>query len=64
MVEGVAKVTLAFSSLQIGYDKAASAAKKAHAEGKTLKEAAIGLGVVTPEKFDEVVRPEKMLSPS
>ena len=44
----------------IGYDNAAKVAKKAHAEGTTLKEAAIALGLLTGEKFDEVVRPEKM----
>jgi fumarate hydratase class II len=47
----------------IGYDNAAKVAKKAHAENKTLKEAAIELGLLTSEKFDEVVRPEKMIGP-
>lgn len=47
----------------IGYDKAAQVAKKAHAENTTLKEAAVALGFLTPEKFDEVVRPESMLGP-
>jgi fumarate hydratase class II len=47
---------------KIGYDKAAAAAKKAHAEGKTLKEAAVELGVVSPEDFDKWVRPELMIS--
>lgn len=45
----------------IGYDNAAKIAKKAHAENKTLKEAAMELGLLTSEKFDEVVRPEKMV---
>ena len=45
----------------IGYDNAAKVAKKAHKENKTLKEAAIELGLLTEEKFDEVVRPEKMI---
>jgi fumarate hydratase class II len=45
----------------IGYDNAAKIAKKAHAEGKTLKEVAIELGLLSSEKFDEVVRPEKMV---
>ena len=49
---------------QVGYDKAAAAAKKAHAEGKTLKEAAVELGVVTPDEFDAWVRPELMIGPS
>jgi fumarate hydratase class II len=47
----------------IGYDNAAKVAKKAHAEGTTLKEAAIALDLLTEEKFDEVVRPEKMTGP-
>ncbi len=45
----------------IGYDNAAKVAKKAHKENKTLKEAALELGLLTSEKFDEVVRPEKMI---
>jgi len=48
----------------IGYDKAAAAAKKAHKEGSSLKEAAIKLGYLTEKQFDEWVRPEKMISPS
>lgn len=47
----------------IGYDNAAKAAKKAHKENKTLKEAVLELGLLTSEKFDEVVRPEKMIGP-
>lgn len=47
----------------IGYDNAAKVAKKAHKENKTLKEAALELGLLTAEKFDEVVRPEKMIGP-
>lgn len=49
---------------KVGYDKAAAAAKKAHAEGSTLKEAAVQLGVVSPEDFDKWVRPELMINPS
>lgn len=48
----------------IGYDKAAAAAKKAHKEGTTLKEAALSLGYLTSEQFDAWVRPELMLGPS
>jgi len=48
----------------IGYDNAAKIAKHAHKNNLTLKEAAIELGLMTAEKFDEVVRPEKMLGPS
>jgi len=47
----------------IGYDNAAKIAKKAHAEGKTLKEVAVELGLLTEKKFDEVVRPEQMIGP-
>jgi fumarate hydratase class II len=45
----------------IGYDKAAKIAKTAHAEGTTLKEAALKLGYVTAEEFDAWVRPEDMV---
>ena len=47
----------------IGYDNAAKIAKKAHADGTTLKEAAIELGLLTSEEFDKAVRPEKMIGP-
>lgn len=47
----------------IGYDNAAKVAKKAHKENKTLKEAVVELNLMTAEKFDEVVRPEKMIGP-
>jgi fumarate hydratase class II len=45
----------------IGYDKAASIAKKAHKEGTSLREAAIASGHLTGEQFDQWVRPEKMV---
>jgi fumarate hydratase class II len=45
----------------IGYDRAAQIAKKAHAEGTTLKEAAVTLGYVTAAEFDAWVRPEQMV---
>ena len=45
----------------IGYENAAKIAKKAHKENKTLREAAIELGLVTSAQFDEWVRPEKMV---
>ncbi|MGI9502530.1 MAG: lyase family protein, partial [Geminicoccaceae bacterium] len=48
---------------KIGYDNAAKVAKKAHAEGTTLKQSALALGLLTSEEFDEFVRPEKMLGP-
>jgi fumarate hydratase, class II len=47
----------------IGYDKSAQVAKKAHSEGSTLREAAVALGFVTPEQFDQAVRPEDMTHP-
>jgi len=50
-------------SPKIGYDNSAKVAKKAHAEGKTLRETALELGLVTAAEYDEVVRPEKMLGP-
>lgn len=45
----------------IGYENAAKIAKKAHKEGKTLKEAALELGMLTAEQFDEWVVPSKMI---
>ncbi len=45
----------------IGYDNAAKVAKKAYQENKTLKETVVELGLLTAEKFDEVVRPENMI---
>ncbi len=46
---------------EIGYDAAAKIAKYAHAEGLTLKEAGLELGLVDAETFDRVVKPESML---
>ena len=46
---------------RIGYDRAAEVAKKAHHEGTTLKAAALALGYVSEEEFDELVRPERMV---
>uniref|UniRef100_A0A8C9LFS4 Fumarate hydratase, mitochondrial n=1 Tax=Pavo cristatus TaxID=9049 RepID=A0A8C9LFS4_PAVCR len=47
----------------IGYDKAAKIAKTAHKEGTTLKEAAIKLGFLTSDQFDQWVKPKDMLGP-
>ena len=47
----------------IGYDNAASVAKKAYAENTTLKEAAVALELLSAEDFDRWVRPEGMLGP-
>jgi fumarate hydratase class II len=48
-------------SPHIGYDRAAEIAKKAHREGSTLREAALGLGYVSAQDFDRWVRPEAMI---
>ncbi len=45
----------------IGYENAAKIAKKAHSDGTTLREAALELGLLTNEQFDEWVVPEKMI---
>jgi fumarate hydratase class II len=45
----------------IGYENAAKIAKKAHKENKTLREAAIELGLLTNEQFDAWVKPENMV---
>ena len=48
----------------IGYDNAAQVAKKAHSEGKTLRQAALELELLTGEEFDQIVDPGKMLGPN
>jgi fumarate hydratase class II len=47
----------------IGYDNAAKIAKHAHKKGISLRESAIELGLLTGEKFDELVKPEEMTHP-
>ena len=47
----------------IGYEQAAKIAKQAHAQGTSLKEAAVGLGYVTPEQYDQWVVPVEMTRP-
>jgi fumarate hydratase class II len=47
----------------IGYDKAADVAKKAHAEGTTLRQACVALGYLSGEDFDNAVRPQDMIHP-
>lgn len=47
----------------IGYENAAKIAKTAHKSGKTLRETALELGLLTGEKFDEIIKPEKMVGP-
>ena len=46
---------------KIGYYKAAEIAKYAHKNGTTLKEAAVGLGHVSSEEYDQIVDPSKMI---
>jgi fumarate hydratase class II len=48
----------------LGYDEAAKVAKKAHHEGKTLREVVVELGLLAAEQFDALVRPERMIAPS
>lgn len=45
----------------MGYDKASKIVKKAYTEGTTLKDAALSLGLLTPQQFDEIVDPKKMV---
>lgn len=47
----------------IGYDNAAKIAKKAHADGTTLKQAGMDLGLLTEEQFIEWIKPEEMVKP-
>ncbi|HWS56803.1 MAG TPA: class II fumarate hydratase [Pyrinomonadaceae bacterium] len=47
----------------LGYDNAAKIAKHAHRQGISLKESAVELGLLTPEQFDEYVKPEEMTHP-
>jgi fumarate hydratase class II len=51
-------------SPKLGYDMAAKVAKHAHEHGTTLRAAAIALGALSGEEFDQSVRPELMLAPS
>ena len=45
----------------IGYENAAKTAKTAYEENISLKEACVKLGFLTPERFDEVFRPQEMV---
>jgi fumarate hydratase class II len=45
----------------IGYDNAAKIAKHAHKHGKTLRQAAVDLELLTGEQFDEKVKPHEMV---
>lgn len=48
----------------IGYENAAKVAKTAYKQGKTLKQVAVELELVTAEQFDSIVQPEKMVYPN
>jgi fumarate hydratase class II len=48
---------------EIGYDNAAAVAKNAHKKGTTLLESALDMGLVTEERFYEVVKPQEMIGP-
>ena len=48
----------------IGYDQAAAVAKKAHSEGKTLKQVAVEMDLLTQEEFDTAVIPSQMTHPN
>jgi len=49
---------------KIGYDMASKVAKNAHKKGLTLKQSTLELGALTEQEFDELVRPELMISPN
>lgn len=51
-------------STHIGYDKSAEIARKAYLEGLTLKQAAIQLGYVSSQQFDNWICPENMINPN
>jgi fumarate hydratase, class II len=48
---------------RISYDNAAKVAKKAHADGSSLKDACLALGLLPAEEFDQNVNPAKMCGP-
>ena len=49
---------------KIGYDKAAHIAKTAHKKGTTLREEALGLGYISEDDFNALMKPELMIKPS
>ncbi len=65
IAENLSKSLMLVTALNpyIGYENAAAIAKKAYAEGTSLKEAAVASGLLTEAEFDEYVRPEKMVGP-
>ncbi|GIX49617.1 MAG: fumarate hydratase class II [Candidatus Tectimicrobiota bacterium] len=65
LAEYVARSLMLATALtpHLGYDQVARLVRKAEEEGLTLREAAVALGLLTPEAFDRLVRPEAMLAP-
>ena len=63
MRENVERSLMTVTALSpiLGYENAARIARKAHAENLSLREAAIGLGLMTPEEFDRSFHPEQMV---
>ena len=49
---------------EIGYDKAAEIAKRAHEDGRTLREAALASGWVNEVDYDRMTRPQDMVGPT
>jgi len=50
-------------AVQARYDKAAQIAHTAHVDHSSLREAALKLGFLTPEEFDQLMKPEQMTHP-
>ena len=48
---------------KMGYDKAANIAHTAHVDRSNLREAALKLGYLTGEEFDQLMKPERMTRP-
>lgn len=63
MKENLEKSLMLVTALNphIGYEKAAKVAKTAHKNGSSLKEAAVELGYLTEEEFDNIIKPETMV---
>ncbi len=63
MAENLTRSLMTVTALTplVGYENGAAIAKKAHREGISLKEAAVSLGLFTPEGFDDAFHPEKMV---
>jgi fumarate hydratase, class II len=65
LAEGVERSLMLVTALSpvLGYDRAAEVARKAHADGSTLREACLALGYLSAEEFDAHMRPETMVGP-